>query len=163
MQYTYMYNGDSHTIEITRQADGSLSATIGDQTYSVKGSEIANGGWLIDVDGIRTIAQVAAAGDERYVHLDGQHYTLEKSDPRRKRQSGAARSGDLTAQMPGQIIDVRVQVGDNVEVGDVLVVLEAMKMEIRVAATQAGRVDDVQVAVGDVVERGQTLVEVREN
>lgn len=163
MQYMYIYNGNTHTIDIARQADGSLVATIGDETYTVNASQIANGGWLLHINGERAIAQLATSGDERYIQLDGQHYTLEKSDPRRRKSGATAHGGDLTAQMPGQIINVRVQAGDRVEVGDVLVVLEAMKMEIRVTATQAGTVDNILVNVGDVVERGQILAEIREN
>ena len=62
--------------------------------------------------------------------------------------------------MPGQVLDVRVENGDHVEAGQVLLVLEAMKMEIRVTAPYAGRINKLSVVAGDVVERGYVLVEV---
>jgi biotin carboxyl carrier protein len=57
------------------------------------------------------------------------------------------------------VVDVRVAPGDLVEVGQLLAVLEAMKMEHRLTASAAGAVKDVNVAAGDVVAEGQVLVE----
>jgi methylmalonyl-CoA carboxyltransferase 1.3S subunit len=55
-----------------------------------------------------------------------------------------------------------VSEGDTVERGQTLVILEAMKMELRVTAPEAGRVKRLLVQMGDVVERGQALVEIGE-
>jgi pyruvate/2-oxoglutarate dehydrogenase complex dihydrolipoamide acyltransferase (E2) component len=60
--------------------------------------------------------------------------------------------------MPGTVTRVAVAVGDRVEHGDVLVVLEAMKMEHTVAAASGGTVTAVHVAAGEQVETGQVLV-----
>ena len=68
--------------------------------------------------------------------------------------------GSLTAPIPGSISRVAVAVGDEVEAGQVAVVLEAMKMQLRVDVPAAGTVRSVNVAVGDVVRAGQSLVEV---
>ncbi len=65
----------------------------------------------------------------------------------------------IEAPMPGQIVDVRVRVGDAVAAGATLVVLEAMKMETRLTAPAAGRVRRVHCVEGQTVERGQVLVE----
>jgi len=68
----------------------------------------------------------------------------------------------LTAQMPGQVRALLVAKGDSVTRGQTLVILEAMKMEIRVAAPSDGKISRVNVQQGEVVERGQTLVEIEE-
>ena len=70
-------------------------------------------------------------------------------------------SGGCLAPMPGKIIAVSVAEGDAVEAGDELVVLEAMKMEHRLLASEAGVVFAVNVAVGDQVEADETLVVVQ--
>lgn len=67
-------------------------------------------------------------------------------------------SGAVCAPMPGTILDVRVKAGDNVKAGDVLVILEAMKMENELAAEKAGVVKEVMVAKGQAVNGGDTLV-----
>ena len=61
--------------------------------------------------------------------------------------------------MPGRVLDVLVAPGDRVQKGDTLVLLEAMKMELRIQAPADGEVSRVLCAAGQVVERGQVLVE----
>jgi biotin carboxyl carrier protein len=60
--------------------------------------------------------------------------------------------------MPGSILEVKVNVGDNVNEGDVLVVLEAMKMENELTASQSGTVGQVLVKKGDTVNSGDPLI-----
>jgi 3-methylcrotonyl-CoA carboxylase alpha subunit len=67
-------------------------------------------------------------------------------------------SGSVTAPMPGKIVSVAVQTGDSVNIHDLLVVLEAMKMEHRIEAPIAGTVSALQVAPGDLVAAGAALV-----
>ncbi len=67
----------------------------------------------------------------------------------------------LRAPMPGQVLECRVRAGDAVQPGDVLVVLEAMKMEHQLLADRKAAVAAVKVAVGDRVEEGQTLLELK--
>ncbi|MBI3218915.1 MAG: biotin/lipoyl-binding protein [Bacteroidetes bacterium] len=65
----------------------------------------------------------------------------------------------VKAPMPGLIIDLKVKVGDSVTTGDVLLILEAMKMENILKATGDGIVKEVKVKKGDSVEKGQVLIE----
>ena len=64
--------------------------------------------------------------------------------------------------MPGKIVSVAVRPGDSVAIGDLLVVLEAMKMEHRIEAPIDGKVSAVHVAAGDVVAGGAALVAIGE-
>ena len=74
--------------------------------------------------------------------------------------SAAWASATSSAQMPGVVRQVFVSEGEAVEAGQALLLLEAMKMEIRVSAPAAGTVRRLMVRAGDTVERGQTLAEV---
>ncbi len=69
-------------------------------------------------------------------------------------------TGGLIAPMPGKIIELRVKEGDRVSAGDLLVILEAMKMEHPMTAPQDGVVTEIRVAVGDQVEGGALLLHV---
>ena len=64
---------------------------------------------------------------------------------------------DIKARMPGQIVEVKVAVGDAVKVRDILGTMEAMKMEQPIPFPKAGTVKAIKVAVGDKVKSGQTL------
>lgn len=72
--------------------------------------------------------------------------------------SGAAGAVKISAPMPGNINDVKVSVGASVKAGDVLCVLEAMKMENEIVAPQAGVVASVNCAKGDSVNVGELLL-----
>ena len=70
----------------------------------------------------------------------------------------AAPAVEVKAPMPGNILDVKVAAGASVKAGDVLVILEAMKMENEIVAPQDGTVASINVHKGDTVNSGDTLV-----
>ena len=159
--FSYEYNGTPYTVRLEAQADGSTVAFIGEASYTVQAQTRADGSVQLHfADGSRALVYTAQNGDERTAQFQGNAYALQKVDARASRRRKSAPEGDLTAQMPGQVVDVLVNTGDAVTAGQTLVILEAMKMEIRVSAPADGVVKRVMVAPGDVVERGAALVEV---
>ncbi len=73
-------------------------------------------------------------------------------------QSGSAGSVKVESPMPGTILDIKTSVGASVESGQVLCVLEAMKMENDIVAPQAGTVASISVSKGDSVDAGQVII-----
>lgn len=69
-------------------------------------------------------------------------------------------SGQVKAPIPGQVAEILVTPGQNVERGQILLVLEAMKMQNQIRSQVSGRVESVKVLPGENVSRGQTLVEI---
>ena len=105
-------------------------------------------------------ASVDSGGVE--VNFDGQTYRFTFAPPPTLERKGAAAAGSVGAivsPMPGKIVKVEVRPGDSVLERDLLVVLEAMKMEHRIEATRDGVVKSVAVAPGALVAGGATLVE----
>lgn len=78
--------------------------------------------------------------------------------PKAASAPAAAGSVKVDAPMPGNILDVKVSNGTAVKAGQVLVILEAMKMENEIVAPQDGTVASINVNKGDTVEAGQTIV-----
>ena len=81
-----------------------------------------------------------------------------KAAPAAKAPAGAAGAVSVKAPMPGNILDVKVKAGASVKSGDILVILEAMKMENEIVAPQDGTVASVNVSKGDTVNSGDVLV-----
>jgi biotin carboxyl carrier protein len=156
---TYDYNGQTYTIQLERASDHHYTATIGERTFPVEARPLPDGAWLLTLGGVQFTVYGAAGKTTRSVHAAGKTFSLAVPDTRAKRRGASGAGGDLTAQMPGQIVDVLVSEGDSVQAGQTLVILEAMKMEIRVTAPGDGRVRHLLVEKGAVVERGQRLLE----
>ena len=137
---------------------------IGDKTVSVQILHSENGRLDLLLDGQRVTAYVSSDGAKRWVTVSGQTFALTKSTAgTRRAQHGHHAQDELTAPMPGQVRAVNVAEGESVTKGQTLLVLEAMKMEIRVAAPRDGVVGKLFVQQGQTVEREQVLVEIKEN
>jgi pyruvate carboxylase subunit B len=109
---------------------------------------------------------VQPADDGSRVVLDGVQLELAVEDERKARlarfgggRATAAGPSVVRAPMPGLVVRVPVEVGQAVEAGQVIVVLQAMKMENELASSSAGTVRRVLAQPGQAVEQGQVLVE----
>ncbi|XOV83907.1 MAG: acetyl/propionyl/methylcrotonyl-CoA carboxylase subunit alpha [bacterium] len=107
-------------------------------------------------------AEVLADGEVLYVMADGHtEKYIDLTDDMSRYLNQSLSAAGIVAPMPGAVIAVNVQVGDKVKVNDVLVVVEAMKMEHSIRAAKNGVVKQVKCAVGDRVEEGLELIEVQ--
>lgn len=161
MNITFQSGAETVSVRVSAAAGG-LTVTVGDRAFVVTEAELRGGELRLTLNGERLIVPVAADGPRRWVALGGDVHllTVPQAQPRARRAGPAGPAHDaLEAQMPGVVRQVLVQAGDDVARGQALVVLEAMKMEIRVAAPHAGRVGQVAVRAGDTVQRGQLLVD----
>lgn len=96
------------------------------------------------------------------VHLPKGNFRLKLADTRRAAKSGA-QAGDLSSPMPGKVIQVLVREGEAVKRGDLLMVLEAMKMEHKVLAPKGGVVGKIHYQAGERVGQDVALMEIAEN
>ena len=107
-------------------------------------------------------SEVLAEGDFLYVMADGHtEKYIDQTDDMSRYQNQTLTAAGIVAPMPGAVIAVNVKAGDTVKVNDVLVVVEAMKMEHSIRATKNGVVKQLKCAVGDRVEEGLELVDVQ--
>jgi propionyl-CoA carboxylase alpha chain len=111
---------------------------------------------LLAVAGVEQRLSVAAAGDRVDVDGDGWSVSL-RTLPRFPDAAAAVAEGSLVAPMPGAVVAVHVAVGDAVEAGQPLLVLEAMKMQHSVVAPAPGVVRSLEIVPGAQVEAGTVL------
>lgn len=161
-EYTYQVGDEIRTVSVERKED-TFEVTVGDTSFAVRAQRPEHGKLNLQIGDRRLRAHVASDGQRRYVAMAGQTWVLERHKPEQKRRAGTTSgpgAGSLEASMPGLVLDVLVSEGDAVERGDALVLLEAMKMELRITAPAGGTVTKVHCKAGEVVDRGQVLVEI---
>ncbi|MGI4940016.1 MAG: acetyl-CoA carboxylase biotin carboxyl carrier protein subunit [Janthinobacterium lividum] len=110
------------------------------------------------LDGARRRVPVAREGDILFALVDGTAWPFELVDPLLPPATEGAGGERLTAPMPGLVIDVLTQAGAVVKRGDVLLLLEAMKVQMRLAAPRDAIVAVVHAQVGALVDEGAELV-----
>lgn len=135
----YLVNGS----EVDLEDSGTPVQDLGDR-LAVQGPE----GWATALS-LRT-------GDSTWVSYRGSVYEVEKPGAARSKRKHHS-TGEAHAPMPGQVVDVIVEQGQQVEAGDRLLVLEAMKMQHAVLAPFRGIVRELPVHRGDQVTEGQLL------
>lgn len=159
-QFSLTFEGRPYEIEV----DGG-KVTVNGQTFQVtrQGISVQVGGrpYTVEVQDDQAIVD----GISYPIALTGKRgvATAAPKPAARKRATTAATiedPGQVAAIMPGKILRVAVTEGEKVQEGDVLVVLEAMKMENELRAKKSGLVKQVTVAPGDDVEMGELLVSV---
>lgn len=144
-----------------RVEGGAVLGAVGDHEVRVELAADDGEHVLVEVDGVRRTYLVERAGPSWHVHgPDGATTALEQ--PRFTPPGAAAAAGGLVAPVPGTVTRVLVAPGDPVEAGQVVAVLEAMKVEHQIRAPGPGTVDAVLVAPGDSVEAHAPLVRMAE-
>lgn len=157
MKFNYLHRGQPHAIELQAQGDHYV-ASVGERSYEVKLIANADGVLHSEIDGQPHQITFARQGRAIWLHWNGRSYQLDKAAARPAAGSAAAESV-LRAPMPGQVRKVMAQAGQSVQAGETLLLLEAMKMEIRIQAAHSAKVARVAVQEGQAVEKEQTLVE----
>ena len=158
MKLTYGHS----TLELI-PTEKSYRATLGDKSVDVEILGAQDGKLNLLIDGERVTAYVSSDNAKRWVTINGRTVLLTKQTGSRKSGGGHhPAAGELTAPMPGQVRAVNVSEGDTVSKGQTLMVLEAMKMEIRIQAPSDGTVKKLFVRQGETVEREQLLIEISE-
>jgi 3-methylcrotonyl-CoA carboxylase alpha subunit len=114
------------------------------------------------LDGVKIRSRAVMQGPQLTVFVAGAVHTLSLIDPLAAWGIEEDAGGRLTAPMPGRIVEVMVQKGEEVKRGEPLLILEAMKMEYTIAAPADGRIAEIRYSPGDVVEEGAELIQFAE-
>ncbi len=160
----YITTIDETQFELELLPDGEVS--INGRTCQVDLREV-NGGqaFTLLVNGRSFEAFLLEENGTMQVFIEGVRYSAEVLDEHEMllRQVSAVGKGlsdlfELTAPMPGMVVKVPVSVGDEVQAGDVLIILESMKMQNELKAPQSGVVIEVNVTEGGNIEKRDVMI-----
>lgn len=135
--------------------------------FEIEGKEYQVSGFLkenkihLNIDGHQLTISSARNGNKLVLYKNASNWALDIKDNSLV-DLGQEEQANLTAPMPGTIIDVLVMAGDEVEAGQALIVMEAMKMEHTIKAHKSMQVSEVLYAVGDLVDEGAELISFEE-
>ena len=166
LKYIVEVNGRGVTVELGPNGITVDGTPVTAHLEEVEGTPI----YLLTISGtLHRLAVVRREGRGQYsIWTDDHRFEIEALDERRRairdltgKSAAATGPAPLVAPMPGLVVRVNVQVGDEVQPGQPLVVMEAMKMENELRATAAGKVSAVHALPGAAVEKGAILVELK--
>jgi 3-methylcrotonyl-CoA carboxylase alpha subunit len=121
---------------------------------------LGRGAYRVDEGGRTTRAYAAGTGDTRWVFLEGLVYVVDTAPQSSGRRRARRHDEDaLAAPMPATVVKITVAPGQRVSMGEVLIVLEAMKMELSVKAPRDASVKAIACKPGELVQPGVPLLE----
>ena len=159
MKYDILIDGKAAALSATGerfeyQCEGGAAI---ERDYSA--APAGDGTWSILIDGRSYAVAILGAGE---ISVNGRVFHVDVFDPRelRGRRSAADHSGPqaVTAPMPGRVIRVLAEPGQEVAAGEGLIVVEAMKMQNEMKAPRAGRIAAVKTVTGATVSAGDVLL-----
>lgn len=165
MQFETIFNGTSSTVTFN---DDLTQASVGDITYDINWTVQGNGRCLLRIGfKLYVIDDITKDGQSLEFLMNGFRYIVDVKDEQDillerlgfQKGSGAI-SGEIRAPMPGKILELLVSVDDEIEPGDPVVILEAMKMENELKAPDSGVVSKIHIQEGDSVEKNQPILEI---
>jgi 3-methylcrotonyl-CoA carboxylase alpha subunit len=148
-------------VDYRHLGDDRFTVWVDEQEHDVRVVSWDAPNLTLDQGSHRWQARVIPDGDRMHVHTSRFDVSLLRK-PRFPDKSATIPAGGCIAPMPGKVVELRVAEGDTVEAGQVLLIMEAMKMEHSVTAPQDGAVSQVTVAAGDQVDADALLVVVDE-
>jgi len=164
MKYITTVDSKEYLVEIVDEKHISINGKIVEVDFeSVSGQPV----YSLIVDGKSHESYVAPGEDNWQVLLRGRLYPVSVEDERERRLraaagSGVAETGEflLKAPMPGLVVTINVEEGQEIQKGQVLLILESMKMQNELKAPRDGKVNRIKVKPGESVEQRQTLLSV---
>jgi biotin carboxyl carrier protein len=156
-------DAETYDIELEREGER-LRARVNAREYDLEFSEPEQGVFLLKNDGkIYEAAVSPTANDHISVRVRNTEFEVAITDPKRLRGSAAvgedaSGKAEIRTAMPGKVVRILKAVGDAVQKGDGVIVVEAMKMQNEMRSPKDGTISDIKVVEGETVSSGDVLV-----
>jgi biotin carboxyl carrier protein len=159
--FAHLDGTETRRLELQRNGDTYRVLNEGKEIVTVDARGVSPDRWSILVGSRSYEAKVTREKTIYHVEIDGRVFAFDLTDPAKamSRRGGAAAHGPgrIAAPMPGRVVRILAPVGQEVQRGDGVVVVEAMKMENELTAPRDGVITEIGVEEGQTVEGGMTL------
>jgi len=167
MKYRLKIGEDTIDVSVTHsETDQDARINIGDKEYHVLYQNIVDNSLYLVVNGRATHAYISRGESGKEIFVNGRCFLVQDADHlnayRSRRRMTDETPGEVTPPMPSVVVRILVQEGDQVEKGQGLVVVSAMKMETTLKAPSNGLVKKINTTVDSKVSPGDILVEIEE-
>ncbi len=143
------------------EPQGHFTAIVGDaEPLRLQLEELSPDRWRLSYAGEVTMVSVSYETDSIEIDTPEGIHVLMVDPVLAAAEGSAVKEGSLAAPLTGAIVKVLAQVGDEIAAGDVIAILESMKMEIPIKSVHAGRLTALMVQEGDMIDRGQIVAEI---
>ena len=159
MKHVVTLAGSDYEFGLMRR-DGSYWLECADNSLSVALEPLGQDRYRLICAECTSLITLVSDGDRVFIHMNGASYEATYHDPVSyyADESASSAAHAAMAPMPGTVVGIPVTQGDRVAAGDVLVVIESMKLETALKASHDGIVIAVHVAIGQTFERDAMLV-----
>jgi biotin carboxyl carrier protein len=161
------FNIDQEVLKLEVEfKEGQYRVDLNDTEYVVDSTPISENCLSLIVNGKAFTAYFAEANGKRYVSVGGEQFCIEEAASEGVRasdhdSSAVAEAPVAASPMPGKVVKLLVRQGDEVEKGQGLVIVEAMKMENEIKSPVKGTVEKVNFGTGELVDAAQPIVEIK--
>ncbi|OGD18995.1 MAG: hypothetical protein A2Y69_09000 [Candidatus Aminicenantes bacterium RBG_13_59_9] len=159
MNFLFWLGQKEVKVSLEAAGDNVLRVSVGDRSYDVSAEFIGQEEILLNVDGRIFNVIVHSNSLSHSVFVNGRLFRVEKRSALKilREDKGRQKKRDVRISMPGRVVQVLAAPGDEVQEGQPILVLEAMKMQNEIKAPQAGQIARICFRAGDYVEASSVL------
>ena len=163
-RYTLDISGRNFVIDVQELSIDRFEVVVGDDSYEVNLSSDENLSEAVITPGLQPAAEQRTIASSNVAKVRKEPASTAAASPvARKPSGGSGGKGAVTAPMPGVILEISVKVGDQIERGQQVAILDAMKMHNVIGSPRAGTVAEVCVAAGQNIDHGDAIVRFQES
>lgn len=159
MAFELSLDGQGHEIEIVRRRPRLIVRIDGREHEISAAGAPGSGRQTIEISGAPVHFTRAEAGDRQIVRLNGRTFEIGIVDPRSQAEGPGGGHDHVKAPMPGCVVDVHKQPGDEVVRGDAIVTIESMKLQMALLAPRDGRIARLLCEIGDTFEKDAIIAQ----
>jgi acetyl/propionyl-CoA carboxylase alpha subunit len=164
MAQTFNFSLDEKSIKVSLiKCSPELEILANELTVNVSSvAQVNSNCFALIIDGNKKTAWWARDDDAIYIRFDGRTHTLSYRDAISASQQAGVSDNVIKADMPGIVVKINYNAGDSVKLGDVLIVIESMKMQISIVAPRDGVIKEVNIAANTAFEKNAELISLEE-